>query len=265
MPYPQSLPYQPATGDTVMFDPFSFLDEDSDNVLVPRTFVPESLLGVDTMLDRWSLRLEMDHSAEFMVEPPHEELEQVKKQGLQDQHQKHKQTQPEKADSGKNTGNLKSSGNSSPRNWMPCGDWGWMFVDWALGLGSKDRFYSGFSDQTEQIRRLPPIQKALDAYKLKNTVELNNASCDIKNLQSLTDYKVSFNIPRVWWATRHGSCSWHFVGSFAVNIYPVSCRRVRFEVKNKSSFTSFSYGIGPHWGEGPMSDIDQTYTWEQDL
>jgi len=66
-------------------------------------------------------------------------------------------------------------------------------------------------------------------------------------------------------ATMMGSCAWHFIGSMAVNVYPISCKKVRIVVTNNSSFTSFTYGKGPSWNGGPGGNFHQTYEWEESL
>lgn len=58
------------------------------------------------------------------------------------------------------------------------------------------------------------------------------------------------------------SCASHFLGSFSIAIFPAGCK---INVTNNSSFTSFSYGQGPSWSYGPMSNLYQTYSWDERL
>jgi RHS repeat-associated protein len=149
---------------------------------------------------------------------------------------------------------------------FPCNDWGWMAVDWALGLGIKERHYSVESNQLQDIRQLPPIGMAKQLYQQKNSAELSKGDCcNPSNLQSYTNYPAKFGLPQFAWATALQSCAWHFTGSFSVDVYPVSCKRVRLHVRNVSSFTSFSAGLGPSWNSGPMSNTSQDYNWTEDL
>jgi RHS repeat-associated protein len=149
---------------------------------------------------------------------------------------------------------------------FPCNDWGWMAVDWALGLGIKARHYSVESNQLQDIRQLPPIGMAKQLYQQKNSAELSKGDCcNPSNLQPYTNYAAKFGLPQFAWATALQSCAWHFTGSFSVDVYPVSCKRVQLHVRNVSSFTSFSAGLGPSWNSGPMSNTSQDYNWTEDL
>jgi hypothetical protein len=148
---------------------------------------------------------------------------------------------------------------------MPCGDWGRMAIDWALGLGSRDRTFGDFSDQANEVTHLPPIEIARLLYKQKNGAEQSKGCCDASKLRSVTDVGAKFRWSEFKQATLMGSCAWHYLGSFDINVYPVSCTKARFVVKNNSSFKSFLYGIGPSWSGGPMGNLLQTYTWEESL
>jgi RHS repeat-associated protein len=146
-----------------------------------------------------------------------------------------------------------------------CGDWGWMAFDWATGFGSRDRSYGPMSDQVAEMRKLPPINKAIDFYKNKNAEELSDPCCDESKLDSVTGYDGDFGLNEFKWATSNKSCAWHYVGSFAVNVYPVSCERVKIVLTNNSSFKSATYGQLEAWEGGAGGNLRQTYQWEQDL
>ena len=144
-----------------------------------------------------------------------------------------------------------------------CGDWGWMAVDWALGLGSRNRTYGQESDQVQQIAQLPPVDAARQLYRQKNS-SAKGGCCDASKLQPVTDYAAKFGFRQFMSAT-FTSCAWSFVGSFGIDIYPLSCTKARVVVTNNSSFTSFSAGMGPSWIKGPGSNLLQTYTWDETL
>jgi RHS repeat-associated protein len=145
-----------------------------------------------------------------------------------------------------------------------CDDWKWMAFDWATGLGDHNRTYGDESDQVQQIKNLPPVAAARQLYQQKNA-GATNGCCVGSKLQGVSDYAARFGIPQFIQATMQGNCAWHFVGSFRIDIAPVSCTQARFTVTNNSSFTSFAYGLGPSWNGGPMGNFYQSYTWVESL
>jgi RHS repeat-associated protein len=149
---------------------------------------------------------------------------------------------------------------------MICGDWGWMAIDWALGLGSRNRTYTDFADQTQEVKNLPPIETARQLYRQKNSAEKGKGDCcDKSKLQPVTNVAAKFGLRQFMQATLQASCAWHFIGSFDIDVFPVSCTKARIRVTNNSSFRSFAYGVGPSWSRGPGSNFYQTYEWEEDL
>jgi hypothetical protein len=138
-----------------------------------------------------------------------------------------------------------------------------MAFDWALGLGSHNRTYGADSDQVTQLKNLPMVNWARNRYLQKNGAP--NGCCSASNLQSVTNVASRFGIPQFIQATMQGNCAWHFIGSFRLDVTPVSCSEARFTITNNSSFTSFSYGLGPSWNGGPMGNFTQTYTWDETL
>jgi hypothetical protein len=147
---------------------------------------------------------------------------------------------------------------------MLCDDWGWMAIDWALGLGSRNRTYGDGSDQARDVAGLPGVEKARQAYRRKNA-GAKGECCDPGKLQSVTNWKASFGWSGYLGATWRRSCAGHFIGSYRVDIFPISCNRARIRVTNNSSFTSFAYGLGPSWSGGPGGNFYQTYEWEEQL
>jgi RHS repeat-associated protein len=153
---------------------------------------------------------------------------------------------------------------TDPRGLFLCDDWKWMAFDWATGLGSRNRTYGEESDQVQQLKNLPVVNWARQRYQQKNAGN-KGPCCDATKLQGVTDVGSKFGIPQFIQATMQGNCAWHFVGSFSLNVTPISCSQARFTVTNNSSFKSFSYGVGPAWNSGPMGNLYQTYTWEESL
>lgn len=152
---------------------------------------------------------------------------------------------------------------SDVRGLMFCRDWGWMAIQWALGIGDRNVTYGPFSDQSQEVRRIPTIDAARQLYLHKNQKEIaKGACCDKSKLQPVTNFARRFGLRQYLQAT-FTSCAWSFLGSFSIEIYPESCHQAKFIVKNNSSFKSFSAGIGPSWEYGPMSNFRQTYIWEE--
>jgi RHS repeat-associated protein len=147
-----------------------------------------------------------------------------------------------------------------------CDDWKWMALDWALGRGSRNRGYDDFSDQVRDIRRIPAVARAKALYRQKNEAALADPCCKQSALVPYENFAAKFGPKEFIWSTLNGSCAWHFVGSFRIDIYPGStCREVQIVASNKSSFTSFSYGQLGSWESGPGGDFQQTYSWKERL
>ena len=141
-----------------------------------------------------------------------------------------------------------------------------MAIQWAIGGGDRNVQYGDESDQSQDVRNIPTLNWARNRYREKNEKEEEKGSCCDKNkLQSVTNVKSSFGVIR-YIEAGFTSCAWSFLGSFRVDVYPVSCHQAKFVVTNNSSFTSFTGGIFPSWNNnGPMSNFYQTYTWEENL
>lgn len=152
-----------------------------------------------------------------------------------------------------------------PTGLILCDDWGWMTINWFAGLAPRKKVYGPNTPQTSEVRRLPPIAGAKDLYRQKNAAELSSPCCDPSKLVPVTDYAVKFGPLRLLISLAMQSCAWNFIGSFDINIYPAGCKHIDVAVSNNSSFTSFSYGLGPSWQRGPMSDFRQIYTWNEGL
>jgi YD repeat-containing protein len=151
-----------------------------------------------------------------------------------------------------------------PQGLFLCDDWKWMAFDWALGLGDRNRSYGAESDQVQQLKSLPIVNWARQRYQQKNAGN-KGGCCNASQLQGVTNVASKFGIPQFIQATMQGNCAWHFIGSFSLDVTPVSCSQARFTITNNSSFKSFSYGAGPSWNGGPMGNFNQTYTWDESL
>ena len=171
--------------------------------------------------------------------------------------------------------NLYKYANASPMNFTDplglflCDDWKWMALDWFLGTGSRNRWYDGFSDQVQDIRNLPPIKEAKGFYRNKNKDKLSDDCCQPSDLAPVTNYAAKFGFKEFILATVNGSCAWHFLGRFGIEIYPgYSCREVKITVTNNSSLKSFFYGLPPDGAggtSGMVSHFYQTYEWREPL
>jgi uncharacterized protein RhaS with RHS repeats len=153
---------------------------------------------------------------------------------------------------------------SDPFGLILCDDWGDMAMDWALGRGSRNRFYGSGSSQSSEVRGLPSSRDAVEFYKKKNAAELAKGDCcDPTKLQPVTNYAVKFGPVQLAQALIMKSCAWNYIGSYRMDIIPIDCKTARVFATNNSSFTSFSYGMGPSWQSGPMSNFYQTYSWDE--
>jgi RHS repeat-associated protein len=113
-----------------------------------------------------------------------------------------------------------------PVGLVPCQPWGAWHSIGCLGSGRRNRIYGPDSIQVAEIKQLPPVRAALVAYRLKNVEEMDKACCSTSKLQPLTGFRWRFNLDRFAEATMDGSCAWHFLGTFAINVNPVDCKTV---------------------------------------
>jgi hypothetical protein len=143
-----------------------------------------------------------------------------------------------------------------------CGMWGDMTIDWALGRGSPNRHFS-YGRQPSPFATIPRVEWARKLFREKNRPIRDEGCCELEKLQSVENVAAPFKFNEFISATLQQSCAWHFVGSFRLDIKPISCTQARFIVTNNSSFTSFSYGVFRSWETGPMGNMRQTYTWEE--
>jgi hypothetical protein len=156
---------------------------------------------------------------------------------------------------------------NDPLGWASCAPWLGMARDWFLGRGARERQYGEGSPQVEDLKRLPPVRHAVLAYRTKNVDELTNGTCcKASNLQPLTGYRWEFNTSRFIHASMNGSCAWHFLGTFAINVYPIDCKTAQVVVTNSSDTHSFFAGHGPvRRGNVLGGQIFQLYSWLETL
>jgi hypothetical protein len=142
-----------------------------------------------------------------------------------------------------------------------------MATNWALGTGPGHMTFGPNSSHIGNLKNLPAVQGAIELYKQKNSNVLNNG-CECGELQPVTNYGSPFGASGYTQAWLDMNPTWHFVGSFTIAVYPVSCSEVMVVVTNTSSFTSFAYGMAPNWERssfGPMGNMRQTYWWTQPI
>lgn len=109
------------------------------------------------------------------------------------------------------------------------------------------------------------VNWARQRYLQKNGPPTTSSCCDVAKLQPVTNVASKFGAVQFIQATLESNCAWHFIGSFRLDVTPLSCTQARFTIGNNYSFTSFSAGYGPSWTSGPMSNFYQTYTWDESL
>jgi hypothetical protein len=101
------------------------------------------------------------------------------------------------------------------------------------------------------------VATARDFFYTKNHGRSVNA------LLPVTDYGAKFGPKEVLLAGANPTRQ--FVGSFTFNIKPDQNGFLQFDLFNRTSMTSLTYGYGPSWSRGPIiynfGNMDQYYTW----
>jgi len=94
-----------------------------------------------------------------------------------------------------------------------------------------------------------------------------NAGRSPNTCQALTNYGAGFGLSGLWNAGLNPTQQ--FVGNFTVTATPDGNGNVSFDLFNRTSVTSFLYGVGPSWDRGPLIDnlgnMDQHYTWTEPI
>jgi hypothetical protein len=143
-----------------------------------------------------------------------------------------------------------------------------MALDWLLGTGPKHRNFGQETNQARNMMDAPSVRKARRYYERKYAIKSLSCSCSPMNFNgyNVIDYIGKFKVWEFLEATINLDTTEHFVGSYSINIYGRADGKVSFFLNNKSSFTSFWYGIPPDWSRntfGPMGNMTQTIYWTE--
>jgi hypothetical protein len=129
------------------------------------------------------------------------------------------------------------------------------FWKWATGQPMPTNF-GPYSNQVNDMKDAPGVQKARKAFYKKN------AGKPCGEWEPLTNYKADFGLKGLWKAGTDPTEQ--FVGSYRVDIIPNSDGTLNINLYNSTSFTSFSYGLGPNWNGGPGGTQTQIYHWTEE-
>jgi RHS repeat-associated protein len=148
---------------------------------------------------------------------------------------------------------------NDPVNWVDEDGHTWKessmyFGKWLIGWPIPTDFGPG-TNQVEDMKNAQGVQDARDAFYAKN----NGKICTSRS--ALTNYKASFGLSGLWDAGWNSTQQ--FIGSYRVDITPNTDGTVNINLTNSTSFTSFSYGIGPSWDGGPGGTQTQVYHWTE--
>jgi len=134
-----------------------------------------------------------------------------------------------------------------------------MTSDWLTGGGPDTRTFGPGSSPVNEMKHAPGVDAARDYYNQKNK---DNMDCDCKNAKAVTNFAAKFGLSGYVKAGLNPTQQ--FVGSYRIDIYPLSkCKKV-FLLTNTSSFKSLTYGVGPAWNRssfGPGGNMTQYYWW----
>jgi hypothetical protein len=134
-----------------------------------------------------------------------------------------------------------------------------MFFNWARGTGPKERNFGPNSVQVQDMRNAPGVQKARQFFDCKNSHS--------GPLQDVNNYDAGFGLRGAWQAGLNPTQQ--FIGNYTVDIVPNEDGTATFTLFNTTSFTSFSYGLGPDWERSPsnpyMGNMRQTYYWTEPI
>lgn len=135
-----------------------------------------------------------------------------------------------------------------------------MAIDWALGVGPANRTFGQGTIQVADMADAPGVNEAREYFYQKNAAAISSGG----PLQPVTNYRAGFGL---WDLLTTSSPTQQFVGSYAINVSPVS-NGLEFTLTNNSSFTSFAYGKMESWERssfGPGGNMRQTYTWREPM
>jgi len=126
---------------------------------------------------------------------------------------------------------------------------------WLTGIAPPDTVYGPQTNQSQDMMQSPGVQNAINYFNQKNAGKCPN------QWSPVTNYDYSFGPKGLWQAGLNSTQQ--FVGSYSVNIYPISNGTLDVQVNNTTSMTSFFYGIYPNsWNPPngwPMGNTSQQY------
>jgi RHS repeat-associated protein len=141
----------------------------------------------------------------------------------------------------------------SGTSWSQSFTMGWQ---WLTGTGPNNQTFGPGSSPVNEMRDAPGVQGARNLFYQKNA----GKACECR--VPMTNYRASFGLTGL---VRAGlNPTRQFVGSYSVDIYPLENCKIKIVLNNTTSFTSFTYGIGPDWQRStfrPMGNMTQTYWW----
>jgi hypothetical protein len=116
-------------------------------------------------------------------------------------------------------------------------------------------YFGPETNQVNDMKDAPGVQKAREAFYEKNA----GKACGER--EPLTNYKADFGL--TGFLNAGVDPTEQFVGSYRVDITPNSDGSINMFLTNSTSFTSFSYGLGPSWNGGPGGTQSQIYHWTE--
>ena len=106
------------------------------------------------------------------------------------------------------------------------------------------------------------MQNAHGVNLARNRFYEKNKGKKLSNLEPVTDFGPSFGLKGL---VRAGlDPVEQFIGNYRVDM-DVEDGLLTYYLSNNSSFTSFSYGVGPSWDTGPMGNYYQMYIFQEPI
>ena len=128
------------------------------------------------------------------------------------------------------------------------------FWHWLIGQ-KMPNYFGPKSNQVQDMKDAPGVRMAREAFYEKN----KDVSCG--NWQSLANYKANFGLTGLFEAGLNPTRQ--FIGKYRIDISPNLDGSINISLTNTTSFTSFAYGLGPNWEEGPGGNQTQIYEWTE--
>ena len=141
-----------------------------------------------------------------------------------------------------------------------------MSFDWLFGTGPDLRIFGPDSPHIDNLRNIQAVRDAVEWYESKNQSSLDSLNCD--GLVPVDNYRSSFGASGYTDAWLDLNPTWHFVGSFSIEVDPISLNEIKITLRNTSSFESFFYGMASNWERSsfaPMGNMRQEYWWTETI